>query len=77
MKTLRIEIGSQRDTIRETRFDVELIEDAVPIGGAAVFFRGFFFLDQPLGMLGLEVIVRVAKERLRSGDEFGIGVAEA
>src|SRR5712671_4411937 len=76
MKALGIEIGSKRHAVRQTGFNIELIEDAVPISSAAGFFGGFLFVDQPLGVLGLEIIVGIGKERFGGGDEFGIGVAQ-
>src|SRR5690242_10987123 len=77
MEALGIEVGRHGHAICEADFNFELVEDAIPIGGAAVFFRVFFFFGQPLGVLGLEVVVGIAEERFCRGDEFGIGVTQS
>src|SRR3989442_15914081 len=76
MKALGIEVRAERDAIGQARFDVELVENAVPIRGAARFFGGFLFVDQPFGVFWLKIIVGIAEKRLRRGDEFRIGVAQ-
>ena len=74
VKAFGIEIGSEGYAIGETGFDVELIQDVVPVGGAAGGFSGFFLVDQPFSMFGREIVVGIAEERFGGGDEFGIGL---
>src|SRR5260370_38271961 len=76
MKALRIEIRSKRDPVGQAGFNIELVENAVPISGGAGFLRGFLFVDQPLRMLGLEIVIGIGEERFGSSDEFGIAVAQ-
>ena len=57
VETLWIEIWGQGYAIGEAGFDVEFVEDAVPVGGAACGFGGFFLVDQPFGVFGGEVVV--------------------
>src|SRR5712672_1476644 len=77
MEALGIEIRSKRHTVRQAGFNIELVEDAVPVSGGAGFFGGFLFVDQPLRVLRLEIIVRIGKKRFGGGNEFGIAVAQA
>src|SRR5258708_5174838 len=77
MEALRIEIRSKRHTVCQAGFNIEFVQNAVPISGAARFFGGFLFVDQPLRMLGLEIVIGIGEERFGSSNEFGIGVAQA
>ena len=72
VKTLGIEIRRHHHAIRQADFDVQFVENAVEISRAARCFRGFLFVDQPFGVLGLEIIVGIAEKRFRRGDKFGI-----
>src|SRR4029077_1971250 len=56
---------------------VQFVEDLIEVRRAAGFFRGVFAFSQPLGVLGLEVVVGIAEQRFGRGDEFGIVVAQA
>src|SRR6266850_44670 len=76
MEALGIEIGSKRHAVGQAGFNIELIEDAVPISSGAGFFGGFLFVDQPLGVLRLEIVIGIGEERFGGGNEFGIGVAQ-
>ena len=76
VKALGIQIRSKSDTVREAGFDVQLIQNAVPICGAARSFGGLLLVNEPLRMLGLEVVIGITEERLGRGYEFGIVVAQ-
>src|SRR5712671_4194166 len=67
MEALGIEIRSKRHAVCQAGFNIELIEDAIPISGAARFFSGFLFVDQPLGVFGLEVIVGIGEKGFCGG----------
>src|SRR5712671_1301313 len=41
MEALGIEIGSKRHAVGQAGFNIELVQNAVPISGAARFFSGF------------------------------------
>src|SRR5712672_3234675 len=77
MEALGIEIGSKRHAVRQAGFNIELVQNAVPISGAARFFSGFLFVDQPLRMFGLEIFVGIGEKGFCGGYEFRISVAQA
>src|SRR6267378_6747257 len=76
MKALGIEIRSKRHAVRQAGFNIEFVQNAVPISGGAGFFGGFLFVDQPFSVLGLEIVIGIAEKRFGGGDKFGIGVAK-
>src|SRR5689334_846943 len=77
MEAFGIEIGSERDAVREAGFDIQLIQNAVPIRGAARSLGPLLFVNEPLRVLGLKVIIRITEQCLGGGYEFGIVVAQA
>jgi len=58
-------------------FNVQLVEDAIEVGRVAGLLGGFLAVGKPFGVLGLEVVVRIAKESFGRGDELRIVVAQA
>src|SRR5882762_9938755 len=77
MEALRIEIRSERDPVGQAGLNIELVEDAVPVGGCAGLFGGLLFVDQPFGVFRLKIIVWIGEERFGGSNEFGIAVAQA
>src|SRR5712671_6693500 len=45
MEALGIEIRSERDPVGQAGLNIELVEDAVPVGGCAGLFGGLLFVD--------------------------------
>src|SRR5262249_46637786 len=70
VETLGIEIRSESDSIGETSLNIQLVQDAVEVGLAAGSFGGFFLVDEPFGVRGREIVVGIAEERFRGGNEF-------
>src|ERR1700739_2662215 len=77
VKALGIEVRGQSHAIGQASLDIQFIQNAVPIGCPTGGFRRLLLVDEPLGMLGLEIIVGIAKESLCSRDEFRIRIAKA
>ena len=77
MKALRIEIRGHEGAVGEANVEIQFVENAVEVGGIAFCFGGFFLVGEPLGVLGLEVVVGIAKHRFGRGYEFRIIVAQA
>ena len=77
VESLGVQVGSHHGAIRQANLYVQFVEDAVEIRGAAGLFRRVLFVGQPFGMLGLEIIVRVAEKRFSGGDKLRIVVAQA
>ena len=76
MKALRIEIRGHEGAVGEANVEIQFVENAVEVGGIAFCFGGFFLFGEPLGVLGLEIVVGIAKHRFGRGDEFRIVVAQ-
>ena len=77
VKALRIEIRSHEGAIGEADVEIQFVENAVEVSGIACCFGCFFLVGEPLGVLGLEIVVGIAKHRFGCGDEFRIVVAQA
>ena len=77
METLGIEIGGKGYPIGEAGFDVEFIQNAVPVSGIARGFGGFLFVYKPFGVLRGEIVVGITEERFSGGDEFGVVFPQA
>ena len=77
MEAFAVQIGRHEGAVGETRFDVELVQDAIEVGGVAGLLGGFLAVGKPFGVLGLEVVVRIAKQSFGRGRELRIVVAQA
>ncbi len=77
VKSFGIKIRRQRHAIGQASLDVHFVEDAVPVSRAARGFRSLLLFDEPLRMLGPEIIIGIAEERFCRGDKFRIRIAQA
>jgi len=76
--SLGIEIVGHHGAVRHRALGVELVEDGIEISGAGKLLLQFsFFVDEPFRMFGREIIVGIAEQGSRRGDQFGIVVARA
>ncbi len=76
-KTLGIEVVSHGGAIGDGAFDVQFVENIGEVSIALRLLQLRLFLDQPFHVLGRQIVVRIAEQRLGGGDEFRIAVALA
>jgi hypothetical protein len=77
VETLGVQIRRHESAVGQARLHIQFVENLIEVGRAAGFFRGVLAFGQPLGVLGLEVVVGITEQRFGRGDEFGIVVAQA
>ena len=76
-KALGIEIVRHHRPVGDALLDIQLVENIGEVGVALRLLQLGFLLHQPFRVLRREVIIRIAKQRLGGGDQFGIGVTRS
>ena len=77
-EALRIEVVRHHRPICHRTLDVDLVEDGIEIRCARELLLDFILLvQQPLGMFGRKIVIRISKKRFGCRGQFGIIIAGA